>query len=224
MPRLAALCLAVCLSPAAAQEPNLAPVTEGAAGAATRLVLAQHAYAEAMTSGDPVMLLAAIRLARGVTTRPATAWERVVGADPPADQPAGRAGPPDPGGPAALTILQGLAGDDPNLQDLVYDLDAQLPHARLQVATLATATVGGGGQDDWRLPLSGAVPAEIALIGDADGPLGLTVRDEGGAVVCAHPPSTDPALCRLTPARNGFFTVEVANPGAVANSYQLVGN
>ena len=224
MPRLAALCLALCLTPASAEEQNLAAESSGAAGAASRLVLAQRAYGQAMTSGDPVMLLAAIRLARGVTTRPAIAWERLTTAEPPTDQPAGRDGPPDPGGPAALTILQGLAGEDPNLQDLVYDLDAQLPQGRVQVATIATATLGGGGQDEWRMPLSGAVPAEIALIGDGDSPLGLTVADEGGAVVCALPPSPDPALCRFTPARNGFFTVQVTNPGTVWNSYQLIGN
>lgn len=224
MPRRAALCLALCLTSAWAEEPNLATESSGAPGAASRLVLAQRAYGEAMASGDPVMLLAAIRLARGVTTRPATAWARVAISEPPADQPNGRDGPPDPGGPQALMILQGLAGDDPDLQDLVYDIDAQLPQGRLQVATIATATVGGGGQDEWRMPLSGAVPAEIALIGDGDSPLGLTVADENGAVVCALPPGPDPALCRLTPARNGFFTVQVTNLGAVWNSYQLVGN
>ena len=224
MPRLAALCLAFCLTPAWAEEPNLAADTDGVAGSATRLVLAQRAYGQAMTSGDPVMLLAAIRLARGVTTRPAMAWERLTPSEPPADQPAGRDGPADPGGPQALVILQGLAGDDPDLQDLVYDLDAQLPQGRLQVATVATATLGGGGQDAWRLPLSGAVPAEVALIGDGDSPLSLTVVDEGGAVICALPPGPDPALCRFTPARNGFFTVQVTNSGTVWNSYQLVGN
>ena len=50
------------------------------------------------------------------------------------------------------------------------------------------------------------------------------VVDEAGTLVCAHPASREPALCRLIPARNGFFVVSVHNPGATAASYRLIGN
>jgi hypothetical protein len=224
MLRSAVLCLAVCLSPAWADTPNLADTPDSTAGSATRLVLAERAYRQAMVSGDPILLLAAIRLARGVTTRPATAWQRLTTADPPADQPTERGAAADPAGPQALAVLERLAGEDPDLQDLVYDLDAQLPQARRPVATVATATLGGGATDEWRLPLSGAVAAEIAVIGDGGSALGLTVRDDSGAVVCALTASPAPALCRFTPAMNGFFTVQVTSTGTVRNSYRLVGN
>lgn len=222
----ALLCLALTLTPLWADEPNLATTGAGTgkAGAATRLVLAQRGYDQAMDTGDPLLMLAAIRLARGVTKRPATAWVRLTETAPPADQPRGRDGAADPGGAQALAILQGLAADDPDLQDLVYDLDAQLPPGRMAVATVASATLGGGGRDDWRLPLSGAVAAEIAVIGDGDSALGLAVLDDAGATICALPPSTGPSLCRFTPARNGFFSVTVTNSGQVWNSYRLIGN
>jgi hypothetical protein len=177
-----------------------------------------------MASGDPVLLLAAIRLARGVTTRPAPGWERLGEAAAPPTPAPERSSPPDPGSAAALEVLQGLAIDDPNLQDLAYDLDAQMPQGRLPVAIVAQSGLAGGALDDWRLPLSGVVPAEIALIGDGGGPLGLTVSDEAGAVICSRPATVDPALCRFTPARNGFFTVRVLNAGPEWNTYQLVGN
>ena len=55
-------------------------------------------------------------------------------------------------------------------------------------------------------------------------PSSVSVTDEAGAVVCTRPPTLDPALCRFTPARNGFFTVHIQNEGVEAGGYLLVGN
>lgn len=230
MPCRAALILALLATPVLAEEPNLVPAPgdgspdAAAGGAASRLILAQRAWEMAMVGGDPVPLIAAIRLARGVTPRAPTAWERTTTGPAPADEVEGRDAAADPGGPAALAIVQGLAGENPDLQDLVYDLDAQLPAGHAPTAIVAEASLGGGQVDSWRMPLFGAVPAELGLIGDGDTPLGLTVTDASGALVCALPPGHDPGLCRFTPARNGFFTVEIRNTGNLRNSYRLVGN
>lgn len=226
MPRRVALILwpILALSPAVAETPNLSPDVETASGAASQLVLAQRLYRQAETTGDPVLLLAAIRLARGITTRPAPAWQLTGEAEAAPTPGPERGGPPDPGSDAALAVLQGLAIDDPNLLDLAYELGAQLPQGRNPVAAVAFGGLDRGAEAVWRLPLSGAVPAELALIGDGGGPLGLTVTDDSGAVICTRPASTDPALCRFTPARNGFFSVRVTNAGPEWNSYRLVGN
>lgn len=209
---------------ARAEEPNLALASGNDPGAAAQLVLAHQAYQAALKSGDPVLLIAAIRLARTIKLRPPTGWTKTTAGDPLPDTPDGRLAAPDPSGPQALAIAQGLAGDDPDLQDLVYDLDAQLPHGRLPTAIDAAGSVDAGQTDVWRLVLAGQVTAELGLIGDGDTALGLTVRDSGGAVVCTLPAVTAPALCRFTPARNGFFTVEIGNRGQVRNSYRLIGN
>lgn len=219
-----ALCPLLTLSPALADVPNLTTDSPASLGAAAQLVLAQRVYRQAEATGDPVLLLTAIRLARGVTTRPAPGWALTGEGDPPPIPGPERGGPPNPGSDAAFAVLQGLAVDDPDLQDLAYDLTAQVPQTRKPVAAVAQGGVGAGAADAWRLPLSGAVAAEIALIGDGGGPLGLSVTDDSGAVICTQPPSLDPALCRFTPARNGFFTVQVTNAGAEWNSYKLVGN
>jgi hypothetical protein len=225
MSRALSLCLALCAVPALAQEaPNLSAGAQSAPGSATQLVLAQASYAQAMTRGEVLLLLAAIRLARGVTLRPATGWERVeVGATVP-EAPPGRTEAPDPGGAAALAIAQNLAGDDPDLMDLVFDLDAQVPRGRSLTAVEMRADLAPGQSDIWRLPLFGEVAAEIALIGDGDGPLSLQLTDEAGNTLCSHSASASPLLCRLTPARNGFFRVTVQNTGATVNSYRLIGN
>ena len=135
-----ALSLSLLLIPVSAwaeDAPNVSAGSQAQPGSAAQLVLAHESYAEALSRGEALPLIAAIRLARGVTLRPATGWERVeTGAEVP-DAPAGRTEVPDPGGQAALTVAQNLAGDDPDLQDLVYDLDAQLPRTRSLTAAMS---------------------------------------------------------------------------------------
>lgn len=210
--------------PARAETPNLSADQSGSPGAAAQLILAQRAYEQALAVGDPVLLITAIRLAREVTLRPPAGWTRTTtGASSP-DQPEGAATAPDPAGSAAIALAQGLAGDDPDLQDLVYDLDAQLPHGRRPTAISTSATLDGGQSDSWLLVLPGETLAEIGLIGDGDSGLGMTVTDDGGGVVCAVPATASPSLCRFSPARNGFFQVTIHNGGAARNSYRLLGN
>jgi hypothetical protein len=219
-----ALSLALLALPALAETPNLSSRPEGAPGSAAQLVVAQRAFDLAMSEGEVLPLLAAIRLARGVTLRPASGWERVTTGDAAPDAPQGRVASPDPASEAVLEIARNLAGEDLDLQDLVYDLDAQVPGGRTETAVVVTGDLGPGQSDAWTLPLFGEVAAEIALIGDGDGPLFFTLRDEGGALMCTHPASAQPMLCRVTPARNGFFTVTVTNAGKTVNSYRLIGN
>lgn len=225
-PPLSALLLALGLAPgpALAEGPNLsASPQRDAAGAAHRLVLAQAAWEKGLATGDTLVLLSAVRLARSVVLRPATGWE-LTAADPVEGAPEGRPAAADPGSDAALAILRNLAGDDPDLQDLIFDLDAQLPRGRTETAIVASGRLGPGQTDSWRLVLAGEVAAELALIGDGDGPLSLTLTDDGGSVLCAAAPSTTPLLCKITPARNGFFTLAIRNDGPAVNSYRLIGN
>jgi hypothetical protein len=225
--RLAAPILAAVLalaSPALADPANVALAQSGTDGAAGRIVLAQQTYQAAMQNGDTILLLAAIRLARSVTVRPPTSWTKATEGEPTADPVVGRAAAPDPASPQVLAIAQALAGEDYSLQDIVYDLDAQRPHGRLPTAIKAMSDLGAGQTDSWRIALSGDVAAELGLIGDGDTALDLTVTDETGSVVCALPPGVTPALCRFTPARNGFFSVKVRNHGEAQNSYQLIGS
>ena len=224
MPRALTLIFLFLALPALADEPNLSRTPQGEPGSAAQLILAQQTYLAAIASGEVLPLLTAIHLARAVTLRAAPGWERTVIGEARPDAPTGAAQPADPTGEAALIIARNLAGDDPDLQDLVWDLDAQLPSLRNLTAVEARADLAPGQSDEWRLPLFGEVAAEIGLIGDGDSPLQLTIRDEGGATVCARSASNQPVLCRLTPARNGFFTISILNPGLAVNSYRLIGN
>jgi hypothetical protein len=190
-------------------------------GAAARLVLAQRLYLEALNDGAALPLVAAIRLARSVTLRPATGWERAT-SDTEAMAPLLQG--PDPGSEIALTIAQNLAADDPGLQDLVYDLDAQVPQAPNLTAVFVEASLAAGASDSWRLPLFGAVPAELALIGLDGGILSLRVADADDSAACSRSGTAEPQLCRITPERNGFYTVTIRNEGASPAGYRLIGN
>ena len=207
-----------------ADDANLSKTANDSLGAVSRLVVAQRGYEMALKSGDAILLLVAIRLARGVVLRSPIAWERVTEGEAPADQPKGRDAAPDPASSAALVIVQNFAGDDPDLQDLVYDLDAQLPQSRKETAVAMDADLGVGQVDRWRMALFGEVPAEIGLIGDGDGPLSLSITDETGPTVCALAASPEPGFCRFIPARNGFFTVTIRNDGPAESHYRLLGN
>lgn len=211
-------------SVALADQANAAVAASGTPGPASRLVLAQETYRKAMATGDAVLLLSAIRLARGVTLRPPTGWTLTTTGETREAQPDTRAAPPDPASPQVIAIVQALAGEDPSLRDLVYDLDAQLPHGRAATAIEAKSDLDPGRTDTWRIAFSGQVPAELGLIGDGDAPLSITVTDESGGIICVLPPALEPGLCRFTPGRNGFFAVTVANDGLVRNSYRLIGS
>jgi hypothetical protein len=224
MRRLVLLSFLALSQPLQAEEVNLSAEPTAGSGAVTRQVLAHQTLQNALTTGDAVLLVAAIRLARSVVLRPPTSWERTTLGEAAADQPVGRGLMPDPGGPEVGDIARSFAAETPDLLDFVFYSEPGRPEANASAASEATADLGGGQTDTWRLPFFGEVPAELALIGDSDTALSLKVTDAAGNALCVHPPGLDPVVCRFTPARNGFFEVEVANTGTVQNSYRLIGS
>jgi hypothetical protein len=215
------LILALMAAPALADAPNLSLTPRGAPGPAAVLVLAQRLYDRALADGDTTTLVTAIHLARGITLRPATGWTKETNGEA-QPQPEGRTAPADPAAPEAIALARSLAGEDPTLQDLVYDLDAQLPPARIDAAAVATSDLSGGQTDSWRIAFFGESPAELAVLGD--GNLDLTVTDAAGNLICADRSAAYHMLCAFVPARNGFFTITVNNAGPAVSSYRLVTN
>ena len=219
-----ALLLAILATPTLAEDANLSVTPGGTPGPAATLAMAQRLYTRAVVEEDTPMLLTAIHLARSVTLRPAAGWIKDTTGTALPDAPQGNPAAPDPGGAAAIALARSLAGDDPALQDLVYDLDAQLPRGRITGAPLARSDLAPGQSDIWQIAFFGESYAEIAVLGDGDSPLNLVVTDEAGNLICADLSAADQMFCDFVPARNGFFTISVTNPGTVVNSYALVTN
>jgi hypothetical protein len=215
--------LALCLALAAAavaeapQGPNLAPSDPAPPGVVRRALMAEALYALGVRQDDPLAVLTAVRLARGIALRAATGWQPA--SDPAAADPATLAGAASTARALALAVL--MAEGVPGLEDIAADLQAgqgrDRPHGRLNVRP---GTLDGGQSDIWRIPFNGLLPAELGLTAEG-APLILTVTDETGAQVCR---AAAPALCAFTPAWNGWFTATLSNPGPDPARYRLMTN
>lgn len=84
--------------------------------------------------------------------------------------------------------------------------------------------LNAGQADVWEVPFPGNLPAEIAILGDGDTNLDITVSDENGTTLCQEVSRSDTLSCGFTPARDGYFYIAVQNMGPVRNSYHLITN
>jgi hypothetical protein len=218
------LILALLATPALAEDANLSANPHGAPGPAATLAMAHKLYDTALRDSGTTTLLTAIRLARSITVRPAAGWKKETTGTARPDQPQGSAAAPNPAGPEAITLARALAGEDPTLKDLVYDLDAQLPRGRIASAATTKSDLPAGQTDLWTIAFFGESYAELALVGDGDSNLDLVITDAASNMICADLSATDLAFCDFVPARNGFFTVTITNHGNAVNSYTLISN
>lgn len=212
------LCLLA--TPPAWAEPNRSPDPGGPPGPVAAYVAAARTLPLGLAAEDSVLVLAAVRLARAVHLRPATGWQ----ADPePAALPETGAGlPRDPGSAEAERMLGLMVEGDSEMQLAAGELMADpLPPRSAQGQR---AGLAAGGSVVWTLPLYGQSPAEIGLLGLSGAPLALRVSDAAGAEICAPAPAAPVALCAFTPAENGWFRVEIANPDGVDAGYLLLTN
>lgn len=219
MRRLLPLLACLAASPAGA-EANRGPDAGGPPGPVAAYVAAARLLARGLADEDAVSVLAAVRLARAVHLRPASGWS----ADPPALPPAAtEAGlPRDPGSEEAGKMLDLMVEGDEDLYLASEELLADGPTPR--GGSGQRAALAAGGSVVWTLPFYGQSPAEIGLLGLSGAALELRVRDAEGAEICAPAPADPATLCAFTPARNGWFQIEIANPGAAAAGYLLLTN
>lgn len=220
--RLAAV-LTLCVAlPLAAEEAAIPATPEP--GPVAELARAWQLWQDGLAREDVGMLLNAVQLARKAEFRQASGISGPVVTEDAAPVPEGL--PQDPASDAALALVQVMAEGDPDLADLAADVAAELARGRLGEGRIATVSgrIAPGGVDEFLLPRNGALPAEIALMGDGSGNLDLTVLDDAGAQVCADTGPTDRAYCGFVPDRNGFFTIQVTNLGAAESRYQLYTN
>lgn len=89
---------------------------------------------------------------------------------------------------------------------------------------VSRASVLAGTTDVYRVTFIGGSLAEVALTGDGDTDLDLSVYDEHGSLVCQDLGSTDDAYCSWVPRWTGLFRIHVENLGGVYNRYRLATN
>ena len=157
---------------------------------------------------DPLQVLTAARMLRGLKVTPDA---RV-----PDGGKAGVVTVPDVAGMFDAARGMGAGG---LVADLIEAVAAEVPPAGVAVRA-STSVVEPGKSDHWKLAFYGGVFGEVAVIGMG---LGVVVADEAGTVVCQNAAS-DRTVCGFTPVANGYFEVTVTNDGAGAQSYELVTN
>lgn len=218
---LIALALATPLQAEDPASPNVAPTSLGTPGAAAQLALAQDLYILGRAGKDPLTVLTAAKLASAVLL---TEVERTHTTD-------GTALPdqtdptPSPAGPETMrTHARVLAGRDEALLSLIDLTEAEAPHGRQHRAAATLSRLPAGQTDVWQVPFFGQSQAELAVIGDGDGPLELTVTDEPGTTICADTNAATSITCRFVPLMNGYFRVAIRNTGQHPNTYRLVTN
>jgi hypothetical protein len=203
--------------------PNIAVQGAGQPGGVAQVALAHRLYQQGIERRDAVDVMAAARLVREVrfsTLSAQKSTEPVPGVEP---------GEPMPGAPGPVTVpgmlaaARALSGEDEILLTLLDRVEAEAPDGRITAAR-AESALPSGQRDVWSLTFFGGALAEIAVIGDGDGNLDLTVTDESGTPVCLALGPVDIAYCDWVPARNGAFTVTVTNPSRAENSYLLLRN
>jgi hypothetical protein len=208
--RFAALLAALAAPPAGAEAP----------GGAAQLALAHDLFAAGTAARDPILLMAAARLAAGVVLTPAERTPQTTGAGT-AD--AGAAGPP--GAAEMLAAARSAAGEDELILTLLDDIEAAAGRGGDGAAAVSAGRLTPGQADRWRLPFFGAVRGEVAVVGDGDAPLAVTVQDETGATLCRSAGAGDRMACAFVPAQNGYVEVEVRHAGGAGrNDYLLFTN
>ena len=199
------LATALMTLPAWAETPSPVKVAE----------LSARLYAAGMEAGDPLLVLSAAKLRKGLAL--------VAGNRAAVEGVAGQGAPL--GWEEMLASAAGLAAGDEALLGLIEDAKVE---ASKGVASGPVYNIGqlGNGKGDTYPPIEfrGGEYAEVYVEAKAATNLNLGVYDDKGRLVCSDTDISPIAYCGWTPATGGSFTLKVENKGPVGADYALMTN
>jgi hypothetical protein len=200
-----AVCVMSLALPAWADGPSPVKVAE----------LSARLYAAGMAAGDPLLVLSAAKLRKGLAP--------VVGERAAIRGVLGQGGPL--GWEEMLASAAELAGDDAVVLGLIEDASVEMSKG---VASGPVYNIGslGNGKGDTYPPIEfrGGEYAEVYVEAKAATNLNLGVYDDKGRLVCSDTDISAIAYCGWTPASGGSFTLKVDNKGPVGADYALMTN
>ena len=203
---------------------NAAETSAEAGGAVAQLAMAQDLYSYGVAQSDALSILVAARIAGSIATEEgareivqtpregADLSETGEGADAPADA------------ERMLAVAMELAGTDAGLIGLIEDARAEGSRGRVGGAVKQLSRLPAGYRDTFNVGFYGGALAEIAILGDGDADLDLSVLDENGNTICLDRSFSDQLYCSFTPVWTGNFTIVVDNVGRIRNSYYILTN
>jgi hypothetical protein len=200
-----AVCLMAVALPVWAEGPSPVKIAEVSA----------RLYAAGMAAGDPLLVLSAAKLRKGLA--PVEGDRAAVG---------GLAGAGAPlGWEEMLASAEALAAGDDALLGLIEDAAVETTKG---VASGPVYNIGslGNGKGDTYPPIEfrGGEYAEVYVEAKAAVNLNLGVYDDKGRLVCSDTDISHIAYCGWTPASAGTFTLKVENKGPAGADYALMTN
>jgi hypothetical protein len=78
--------------------------------------------------------------------------------------------------------------------------------------------------DVYKVTFEGGVEAGVAIIGDGDTDLDLSILDSNGNEVVSQTDLTDACFVEWTPSRTAEYQIKITNLGDVYNEYLLMSN
>lgn len=204
------LALMLAAPPALAQT-ALDPATPAKPGAVALYLQAHALVALGQQAQDPLTVLAAARLLRGLT----------LTETPRTPDPVTEPTPLTPLDPATVLDMARNLDAGGNYPDLIETVATEITPQPLSLRATA-ATLPPGAAQTWTLPFYGGTYAELAILGAGTGNLDLAVADSTGAPICLDNGSGDTAFCGFALRDNGTVTVTVTNPGTTPASYTLL--
>lgn len=212
---------ALLITPAFAQDTANQIPAKGTPGAVGQYAFAHVLFAQSAASKDTLAMLTAAKLAGAVDLNPVQRSPQTTGS-PTANQPDTRKAPLDAA--TMLTATHALIAQDDTLIALLTEAETANTLIRAGTANASAHSLSAGQTNIFKLPFDGETLAELAIIGDGDSNLDLTVTDATGKIICADPAPADIAHCAFAPAASGYFTATVQNHGPGINSYLLLSN
>lgn len=194
--------------------PNLDPKSPAVPGAVALYLSAQGLYALGVSARDPLMVVTAARMMRGLS----------VIATPRQPDPEPKTAVPLESLDAKTMLATARKLDaGANYPDLIEFVAAETPPAP-KALRATPSQLPPGASEAWTLPFFGGTYGELGIAGHGNGNLDLLVTDAAGNHICWDNGSADTAICGFTPAENGDFTLTVTNSGATPDSYILLTN
>lgn len=184
-----------------------APSDEGLVTAIQNMALAQQLAGMGVATSDPILLLAAARLASQVTVAGAELSARDA-----SEAPTLGAGPMH-SADEMLAAARDLAGDRDDLLGLIEDAEAEGSRGSVYGSGYYDGYIGGGQNLYYDEAFYGGEQAVITLQGHNPSDIDLWVYDEYGNLVCSSTGYSSYESCSWTPRWTGDFTVRVENEG-----------
>jgi len=195
------------------------PRTDGVAQAALADQIARHAD----RTRDVLAMIAAARMLGQVSPRLVKHEIHTEGGAKPTAQSAAGASR-DTSVAGLLARARQYAGGRHDLNQLIEEVARTVAKGRKDGPARAVNSLAVGATDVYTVQFNAKEPVMVAITGDGDTDLDLTVEDDNGNRICASNSAVDDEICRWTPKWTGAFRIRVRNVGPRASEYRLWSN